>query len=58
MPNKEARQRRRDDQAREVEESQRALRDSIDETRRLMDASDERVRRHRKQCDEDDALED
>jgi len=58
MPNKETRQRRRDDQAREVEESQRALRDSIDETRRLMDESDEMLRRHRKQCDEDDALED
>ena len=58
MPNKETRQRRRDDQAREVEESQQALRNSIDETRRLMDESDEMLRRHRKQCDEDDALED
>jgi hypothetical protein len=58
MPNKETRQRRRDDQAREVEESQQALRNSIDETRRLMDASDEMLRRHRKQCEEDDALED
>jgi hypothetical protein len=58
MPNKETRQRRRDDQAREVEESQQALRNSIDETRRLMDESDEMLRRHRKQCEEDDALDD
>jgi hypothetical protein len=58
MPDKETRQRRRDDQAREVEESQQALRNSIDETRRLMDESDEMLRRHRKQCEEDDALDD
>lgn len=46
---------RRAQQAQEVEESQAKLRASIAETERLMDASDQMLQRHRRECDEDDA---
>jgi hypothetical protein len=45
---------RRAQQAQEVEESQAKLRASIAETERLMDASDEMLRRHRRELDADD----
>lgn len=45
---------RRAQQAQEVEESQAKLRESIAETERLMDASDEMLRRHRRELEEDD----
>ena len=45
---------RRAQQAQEVEESQAKLRASIAETERLMDASDEMLRRHRRELEEDD----
>ena len=45
---------RRAKQAQEVEESQAKLRASIAETERLMDASDEMLRRHRRELDADD----
>jgi hypothetical protein len=50
----ERRRARREQQALEVEASQEALRKSIDETRRLMDASDEMIARHRRECEEDE----
>ena len=58
MPNKKARADRRNAQAREVEESQAALRSSIAETERLVGESDKMLRRHRKECEEDDAAAD
>ena len=48
---------RRDQQAHEVEESQAKLRASIAETQRLMDESDEMMKRHRREREEDDASE-
>ena len=45
---------RRANQAREVEESQARLRASIAETERLMDASDEMLKRHRRELEDDD----
>jgi len=45
---------RRERQTREVEQSQRELRDSIAKTRRLLDESDEMLKRHRRECDEAD----
>ena len=44
---KESRDQRRNRQAREVEESQRGLRESIRKTQDLLDQSDEMIRRHR-----------
>ena len=55
MTDPKKRAERRAQQAREVEESQAKLRASIAETERLMDASDEMLRRHRRELDEDDA---
>lgn len=52
---KESRLERRERQAREVEASQKALRESISETERLVGESDEMLRRHRGERDEDDA---
>ena len=46
---KESRDQRRHRQAREVEESQRGLRESIRKTQDLLDQSDEMIRRHRKE---------
>ena len=56
MPDKKSRADRRAQQAREIEESQAALRSSIAETERLVDESDKMLRRHRKECEEDDAI--
>jgi len=46
---------RRKQHAVEVEASQKRLRESIAETERLVDESDQMLRRHREECDEDDA---
>jgi hypothetical protein len=54
MPDKKSRAERREQQAREIEESQNALRNSIAETQRLMDRSDAMLARHRRECEEDD----
>lgn len=55
MADRKTRTERRDQQAREVEESQAKLRASIAETQRLMDASDEMLKRHRRELDDDDS---
>jgi hypothetical protein len=54
MPDRKSRAERREQQAREIEESQKALRNSIAETQRLMDSSDAMLARHRRECEEDD----
>lgn len=54
MPIPENRRERRERQAREVEESQRELRDSIAHTQQLLDASDEMIRRHRRESESDE----
>jgi len=55
MPDRAKRAERREQQAREVEASQATLRASIAETERLVGESDKMLRRHRKECDDDDA---
>jgi hypothetical protein len=55
MPDAKRRAARREQQAREVEESQAALRKSIAETQRLVDASDEMLERHRRERETDDS---
>jgi len=50
----EKRAERRDQHAREVEVSQKGLRDSIAATARLLDESDKMLRRHRAECSDDD----
>lgn len=55
MPNKEKRAERRAQQAQEVEASQESLRTSIAETERLVSESDQMLRRHRKEREDDDA---
>lgn len=57
MPDRKSRAERSERQAREIEESQAALKASIAETQRLMDRSDEMLARHRRERD-DDAAED
>lgn len=52
FPDEETRSDRSERHAREVEESQHALRVNIKETERLLDESDELLRRHRKESDE------
>lgn len=54
MPTSKERADRRKRHAAEVEASQNGLRDSIRETQRLVDESDEMLKRHRKECDEAD----
>jgi hypothetical protein len=54
MSDKKKRAERREQQSREVEASQKALRESIIETERLVGESEEMLRRHRKECDDDD----
>lgn len=49
----ESREERRKRQAHEVEESQRGLRDSIKKTQDLLDQSDEMLKRHRKECEDE-----
>jgi hypothetical protein len=53
VPTPEDRKERRDRRAREVEQSQKQLRDSIAETQKYLDASDEMLKRHRRECDEE-----
>jgi hypothetical protein len=55
MTDKKKRAERRDQQAHEIEAIQKQLRDSIAETDRLVDESDKMLRRHRQECDDDDA---
>ena len=55
MPDKMTRADRREQQASEVEESQRKLKASIAQTQRLVDESDEMLRRHRRECESDEA---
>ena len=55
MPDAKRRAARREQQAREVEESQAALRKSIAETQRLVDESDEMLERHRRERENDDS---
>ena len=50
-----ARSERRARHTSEVEASQADLRKSVAETDRLVDASDKMLRRHRKECDEEEA---
>jgi len=56
MSDKKKRAERREQQSREVEASQKALRESIAETDRLVGESEEMLRRHRKECDDDDRV--
>jgi hypothetical protein len=46
---------RAEQQAREIEANQQALRDSIEETQRLVHESEDMLRRHRREREEDDA---
>jgi hypothetical protein len=55
MADKEKRAERRRQHAQEVEASVKVLRESIAETDRLVQQSDKMLRRHRKECEEDDA---
>jgi hypothetical protein len=54
MDQRESKEERRKRQAHELEESQKALRDSIAHTQDLLDQSDELIRRHRRECEDDD----
>ena len=54
MPDAKSRAARREQQAREVEESQTALRKSIAETQLLVDKSEEMLERHRREREADD----
>jgi hypothetical protein len=53
MPDKKKRAERREQHAREIESSQKALRQSIKETERLVGESEEMLRRHRRECEKD-----
>lgn len=55
MPDAKRRAARREQQAREVEESQAALRKSIAETQRLVEQSEEMLKRHRLERESDEA---
>lgn len=50
----ENRKERRERHAQEVEASQQNLRDNIAETERLLTASDNMLKRHRRECDDTD----
>lgn len=54
MTDKEKRAERREQQSREVEASQKAMRESIAETDRLVGESEVMLRRHREEREEDD----
>lgn len=54
MSDKKSRAASREGRAREIEESQKALRSSISEAQRLVDKSDEMLLRHRREQDEED----
>jgi hypothetical protein len=55
MTSKQKREARREQQAKEVEASQKILRESIAETDRLVDEADQMLRRHGSEREEDDA---
>ena len=55
MSDPKKRTERRKQHTAEIEASQDGLRKSIAETERLVGESDEMLRRHRKECEEDDA---
>jgi hypothetical protein len=55
MPTKKDRDARRQQQATEVEANQEALRNSIAESKRLIDEASEMTRRHRRELDDDEA---
>ena len=55
MSDPEKRAERRKQHSAEVEASQAELRKSIAETDRLVEESDKMLRRHRKECEDDDA---
>ena len=52
---KKKRNERRDRHASEIEASQKALRESISETERLVGESDKMLQRHRQETDDDDS---
>jgi len=54
MPDKKKRAERREQQSREIEANQKALRDSIAETQRLVGESEAMLRRHREERAADD----
>ena len=54
MPDQESRKARSDRQAREVERSQHELRESIAKTQRLLDESERMLKRHRRECEENE----
>ena len=54
MPDSKSRAARRAQQTAEVEASQVKLRTSIAETERLVDESEDMLRRHRNECDADE----
>ena len=55
MPDMKKRAQRREQQSAEIEASQASLRKNIAETKRLVDESDKMIRRHGKECEEDEA---
>lgn len=56
MPDKKKkRNEQRERHTREIEASQKALRDSISETTRLVGESDKMLQRHRREFDEDES---
>jgi hypothetical protein len=57
MLGKSQRTLRREQQSLDVEASQEGLRNSIAETERLVGESDRMLKRHRAECDSDDAAE-
>jgi hypothetical protein len=56
MPDPTSRKTRQDRHAREIEKSQSELRDSISKTQQLLDESDDMLKRHRRECDEEDEV--
>jgi hypothetical protein len=54
MPDRKKRAERREQQSREIEASQKALRVSIAETERLVGESEAMLRRHRRESADDD----
>jgi hypothetical protein len=58
MMDRKKRAERRAQQTREVEASQKALRESIAETDRLVGESEAMLRRHRQECEDDDKEDD
>ena len=58
MTDRKKRAERREQQSREVEANQMALRESIAETERLVGESEEMLRRHRRELDDDDSQSD